>query len=763
MKAHSHIVFYCLLISLIITQSCVKPKADSKYRIGVSQCVMDDEWRKAMIREMQIEASNYDNIEIIVKDAQLNNHIQIRQIEELIAEQVDVLIISPLESEPITHIAEKAYKKGIPTIITDRKINSDLYTSYVGANNYDIGLAAGNYALPGLKKDAVILEIWGLQYSSPAQERHQGFVDALITRPDIRFKKIEGEWLYDTALVRLKELAWPLDVDYIYSHNDMMAIATREYFVEKDPLHGHLMPVIGVDAVSGAGLEAVADGRIDVSFLYPTGGAEVLQTAMKILNGEEVEKNRLLQTGLINKENAKTHLIQSSQLLNYQQQIERQRNRLQSLFDDFYYVRSSLYIISCLMLGFILLSIYTFRINKKLKSRNKDLRTINKREEEQREKLVLLNAEIKAVTAQKMQFFTNISHEVRTPLTLIIGPLDKLINQVNDSAILSDLQLIKRNADHLLHVINQILDFRKLDKPENKVHLQAQNIVSFVEEIKVYFDSLARSKQIKYEFSATTDNLIFEFDADLMEKVIINLLSNAFKFTPDKGEITIRIFDDEYNLFIEIADTGIGIQPENISFLFDRFFTSDRKKGSGIGLHMVKEYVTLLRGDIYVKSTPGSGTSFTIQWPKPIVLSDSAETSVSHQAYAVSQLSDEEENSLLSKQYPYTVLIVEDDADVQRFLKDSLSYNFQILTANNGKEALTLLESQNVSLILSDVMMPEMNGFELCKRVKSNDAISYIPVILLTALSDEKQCHSGLSGGADDYIQKPFKIGRAHV
>ena len=137
-----------------------------------------------MIREMQIEASNYDNIEIIVKDTQLNNHIQIRQIEELRAEQVDVLIISPLESEPITHIAEKAYKKGIPTIITDRKINSDLYTSYVGANNYDIGLAAGNYALPGLKKDAVILEIWGLQYSSPAQERHQGFVDALITRPD---------------------------------------------------------------------------------------------------------------------------------------------------------------------------------------------------------------------------------------------------------------------------------------------------------------------------------------------------------------------------------------------------------------------------------------------------------------------------------------------------------------------------------------------------------------------------------------------------
>ena len=225
-----------LFLSITVLASCLfscttSEKNDKKFVIGLSQCMLDDAWRQAMLKEMEIEASNYDNLEIIIKDAHSDNSTQIRQIRELINEKVDVLIISPFQSQPITEAAEEAYRAGIPTIITDRKVNTDLYTTFVGADNYEIGYEAGKYASRYLPPKATILEIWGLASSSPAQERHQGFIDALVKRSDLYFRKVEGEWVYDTARVRLASLEWPFNVDFVYSHNDMMAIAAREYFL----------------------------------------------------------------------------------------------------------------------------------------------------------------------------------------------------------------------------------------------------------------------------------------------------------------------------------------------------------------------------------------------------------------------------------------------------------------------------------------------------------------------------------------------------
>ena len=737
--------FLLVWLTLIVLCGCTSSGKQKRHVIGLSQCMLDDAWREAMINDMRIEASNYDDVEIIIKDAQNNNETQIQQIRDLIRQKVDVLIISPYQSEPITAVAEEAYRAGIPTIITDRKVNTDQYTSFVGANNYEIGLAAGNYAAHYLPPNAIILEIWGLTQTSPAQERHKGFVDALREREDLSFRKIEGQWLVDTARMELRKLEHPEQIDFVYAHNDMMAIAAREYFMAWDSIRGRDLRIIGVDAVAGAGLEAVEDGRINASFLYPTGGEQVIRTAMRIIQGEPVDKFIPLRTAPVDHQSARTLLLQADQLQKYKQRIEAQRSRIDGLSDRFYFLRNSLGVISLLMIGFIALSIYAFYINRKMRQANR--------------KLISLNAEMKEVTAQKLQFFTNVSHEVRTPLTLILAPLDRLIVSLRESPYASDLGLIQKNANRKMRVINQILDFRKVEGKQEKLAVREIDLVPFVGEIKSYFDSMASVRAISYTFTSSIKQCTLWIDPDLLEKVFFNLLSNAFKFTPEGGSVRIELTEEGDRVFIQVIDTGSGIQPANLPHLFDRFYTEDRSMGTGIGLHLVKEYIHMHGGEIRVESEPGQRTTFTVCLRKGKAHfedSDLMETSVSHQAYEASRLDDSETKEILSKTYPYTILITEDDDEVRCFLERELSLHFKIRTAANGKEALRVLEEEEISLVVSDVMMPEMNGFELCRTIKSQLPFSHIPVILLTALTDERQRIFGITGGADDYIQKPF-------
>ena len=737
--------FLLVWLTLIVLCGCTSSGKQKRHVIGLSQCMLDDAWREAMINDMRIEASNYDDMEIIIKDAQNNNETQIQQIRDLIRQKVDVLIISPYQSEPITAVAEEAYRAGIPTIITDRKVNTDQYTSFVGANNYEIGLAAGNYAANYLPPNAIILEIWGLTQTSPAQERHKGFVDALREREDLSFRKIEGQWLVDTARMELRKLEHPEQIDFVYAHNDMMAIAAREYFMAWDSIRGRDLRIIGVDAVAGAGLEAVEDRRINASFLYPTGGEQVIRTAMRIIQGEPVDKFIPLRTAPVDHQSARTLLLQADQLQKYKQRIEAQRSRIDGLSDRFYFLRNSLGVISLLMIGFIALSIYAFYINRKMRQANR--------------KLISLNAEMKEVTAQKLQFFTNVSHEVRTPLTLILAPLDRLIVSLRESPYASDLGLIQKNANRLLRVINQILDFRKVEGKQEKLAVREIDLVPFVGEIKSYFDSMGSVRAISYTFTSSMKQCTLWIDPDLLEKVLVNLLSNAFKFTPEGGSVRIELTEEGDRVFIQVIDTGSGIQPGNLPHLFDRFYTEDRSMGTGIGLQLVKEYIHMHGGEIHVESEPGQRTTFTVCLRKGKAHfedSDLMETSVSHQAYEASRLDDSETKEILSKTYPYTILITEDDDEVRCFLERELSLHFKIRTAANGKDALRVLEEEEISLVVSDVMMPEMNGFELCRTIKSQLLFSHIPVILLTALTDERQRIFGITGGADDYIQKPF-------
>ena len=753
-----------LLVFYLFLSSCSGVEKEEPYVIAFSQCMMDDVWRQAMMLEMNIEASNYDNIRIVIADAKESNETQIKQIQQFIDQKVDVLIISPNQSDSITPIAVEAYRKGIPTIIVDRKIGSEEYTTYVGGDSYEIGRIAGEYASAFLPENATIAEVWGTKLSSPAQERHLGFINGL-KKKNVNIKTVVGNWRREIAKKEVSQLEDFNDIDLVYAHNDVMALGAREAISERDSALVSKIIFLGVDAAfgKGAGLEAVANGLLNASFLYPTGGDQVIRVAMKILNKEQTDKKYILNTAVVEKNTARTLLLQSDQLINYQNRIEQQKRNIDMLFQKFSMLRHSLFLILSLLALLLFFAIYIFYINRKINKKNKQLHIKNKESEEQKQKLICLNEKIEQVTSQKLQFFTNVSHEVRTPLTLIVGPLEKWIKSTPESPLLSDLKLMKKNADRLMRVINQLLDFRKIENNKMGLTISQVDIVAFTENVMSLFEDLAKSKQICYEFVSEIPTCQIWIDQDKMEKVLTNLLSNAFKFTAVGGKISVQIKDGPDKIYIALQDNGIGIDEKDIEKIFDRFYTGSVSSGvgAGIGLHLTQEFVKMHQGQILVESVPNDYTIFTIELLKgkdhlpdcfPLVHPEDRVD------LASTSMNVEKPDDLLAKKYNYTILIVEDDPDIQTYIQSEFAPNFSTLKAGNGAEALAILQSENVSLVLSDVLMPEMNGFELCRRIKSDADLSYIPVVLLTALTDDSQRIYGVSEGADDYIQKPFNI-----
>ena len=756
---------FCLLICILsLTISC-KREGEKKFVVGVSHSSINDSWRKAMVLDMQVKASEYPGLTLQIKDAGEDNDTQIKQIREFIKQRVDLVIISANESEPVTTAAVEAFRAGIPTIIIDRKIYSEEYTTFIGADNYEIGRAAGLFINSLLKKEkTTIVEVWGREGSSSARDRHNGFSDALIHNDNVILKTVYGRWHSKETKENIAALGLFDDIDIVYAHNDVMALAAREAIMEIDPLAVKRIKFIGIDALpgKGKGIEAVSNGYLTASFVYPTGGTTAIKVAWQILNGQPVSKQYALTSALIDKENAGTLYLQTEQLADYQEQIEKQRNNLEEMLSEYRFLQNSVGLI-LLLLGVVgLLALYVIHIFRKVQRKNHELKRTNIQVEQQREELAVANRKIEQATTRKLQFFTNVSHEIKTPLTLILGPLNKLSKELPpDSPLADDIHIIKKNADRLKRVVSQLLDFRKVESNKMDMRVTEIDLITFIEDVSSYFDNMAQSKQIQYSFQHDVSSVMLWVDTDKMEKILANLLSNAFKFTPDGGTVTIRLQDHAGYVILSVEDNGKGIQPQNLSSVFDQFFTADHLTGTGIGLHLTHEFVGMHKGSIRVESEPGKRTVFFVELPKGKSHFDEScvfAPSVTELSSGVANLDTREMDEIVNRTYDYTILIVEDDPDINAYLQKELKPNFRILTAENGLVAVDILAKENVSLVISDVMMPEMNGYELCKRIKSDIVFSHIPVILLTALSDDKQRMYGIASGADEFIQKPFNI-----
>ena len=359
------------------------------------------------------------------------------------------------------------------------------------------------------------------------------------------------------------------------------------------------------------------------------------------------------------------------------------------------------------------------------------------------------------INEMKLRFFTNISHDLRTPLTLIITPLQILLNDATNESMLKKLSTIYKNAQQLLTLINSLLDFRKLDVGAETLNLKSGDFVSMVREIYNSFCVYANERNVSFSLFSEMETLLMQFDLDKMQKTLTNLLSNAFKYTPDGGIIKIHITKEDDNVCVSVSDSGLGIRDEEKEFVFDRFYQAPQKlekTGSGIGLHIANGYVSLHGGVIAVTDNVPHGSIFTVKIP--FVEVELIAESV------IEEVLDEDEdmvnsNSLTTKPI---LLFVDDNTDLCEFMADNLGNEYSVIIANNGQEAMAQLDKFDVTIVVSDVMMPVMSGTELCKQIKTNIYWSHIPVILLTARTAEEYVIEGLQLGADDYIVKPFNI-----
>jgi len=374
------------------------------------------------------------------------------------------------------------------------------------------------------------------------------------------------------------------------------------------------------------------------------------------------------------------------------------------------------------------------------------------------------------IDEMKFRFFTNISHEFRTPLTLIISPVEKLLQESKTEEEKSLLSIIQRNALGLLELVNQLLDFRKLDVQKDTLNISVGDIVAFIKDICYSFTELANRKTINFSFLTSVSELRIEFDPEKMRKIISNLLSNAFKFTPNGGKIDVNMGmiqlmnDDKQLLKISVSDSGIGIPAKDLERIFERFYRVENPKnghqtGTGVGLHIVSEYVKLHHGDIGVESKLEKGSIFTITIPATQHLQEEI-ISQNIAIEIVPETKTEEEEAVVEEQRKKLplMLIVDDNEDFRNFISALFTENYRILKAEDGEMAFQLILDKMPDLIISDVMMPKIDGFELCRMVKQDIRVSHIPIILLTAKAGEENKYKGLESGAEDYIAKPFNM-----
>lgn len=780
------VILFCLIGMTACRQDA------PRFRIGVAQC-SDDSWRHKMNDEILREAMFYDGVSVEIRSAGDDNRQQAEDVRYFIDKGVDLLIISANEATPMTPIVEEAYQKGIPVILVDRKILSDKYTAYISADNYEIGRAVGNYMASTLKGKGNVVELTGLSGSTPAMERHQGFMAAISNFPDIKLiDKADAAWEREPAEVAMDSiLRRHPKIDAVYAHNDRIAPgayqAARKAGREKE------MIFVGIDALPGKGngLELVLDSVLNATFIYPTNGDKVLQLAMNILETKPYPRETIMNTAVVDRTNAHVMQLQTAHISELDEKIETLNGRIDGYLSRVATQQVVMYggLVILLLVAGLLVVVYNSlrsknRLNRELSEQKRQLEEQRDKLEEQRDQLeqqrdklaeqrdqlIQLSHQLEEATHAKLVFFTNISHDFRTPLTLVADPVEHLLA---DKTLSDDqhrmLLLVQRNVNILLRLVNQILDFRKYENGKMEYTPVPVDILSSFKGWNESFLAAARKKHIHFSFDNMPDTDYHTLaDVEKLERIYFNLLSNAFKFTPENGKVTVRLSaltkEDDRWIRFTVSNTGSMISAEHIRNIFDRFYKIDmHHAGSGIGLALVKAFVEMHGGTISVESDEKQGTVFTVDLPvrtcacETSSLEESPVSSVSEASSLNDALPIEEEE--LEKNYDSSkpsVLIIDDNVDIRSYVHGLLHTDYTVIEAADGSEGIRKAMKYVPDLIISDVMMPGIDGIECCRRLKSELQTCHIPVILLTACSLDEQKIQGYDGGADSYISKPF-------
>ena len=747
----------------LVCLSCTKSKP--KYVIGVSQC-SGDIWRDKLNEELHMGTYFHDDVELLYASADDNDEKQIEQIDAFVSEGINLLIVSPNQVATISPAIDRAYDRGIPVIVFDRKTSSKKFTAYIGADNEDMGHEMGEYIAAQLKGKGRVLEIMGLKGSSPAIERHEGFVRALQKYPGIQLvASLQGDWTEDSGRKAIEELRKTdpqkvKDIDYVFGQNDRMAVGAYHAL---DGEHNPQTRYCGIDALpsKGGGMECVRDGILTASYIYPTHGDEVLQLAINILKGKNYEKENPLKGALVTKDNAHVLLLQNEEMTRQKGELE----QLHTKVDDTLAVlnNQNVSLITLIIIVFLLIALCTYAYWAYL-TKARYSQQLQESYERQRQ----LTSEIEEMTKAQLMFFTNVSHEFRTPLTLIADPVDHLLedNTLTDSNR-HLLGMVRRNVHVLMQLVNEILDFRKVQSGKMELQLSSFDLRDAVAGWLADFEATARKKNISLVSQLPEEAMPIEADLTKVARIYFNLMSNALKFTPEGGTIDTRLRHDGTNCVLTVADTGVGMDENDRKHVFDRFYQiKGTSGGTGIGLSLVRSFAEMHHGTATVESSKGEGSAFTITLPtrqpsvdnvphsEPCDILTSITSDPAPSAME-SPLENEQVTVPADADRP-TILVIDDNADVRDYLRTLLSPRYNVVVAVNGEAGLQEASREVPDLVVCDVMMPIMNGLEFCNRMKSETATSHIPVILLTARTLESQQTEGYEHGADSYITKPF-------
>lgn len=586
---------------LFLLSGCSKP--GTPYFVGISQC-SEDIWRYKQNKELEMGSYIFDNINLELMSADDSDQLQIQQIQEFVDKKVNLLIVAPNSTNKVTDVLDKAYDRGIPIILFDRKTNSDKFTAFMGADNYNIGQTMGKLIAGHMKGAGTLVEITGLKGSSPAIERHNGFIDALKQYPGIRVISSElGDWTEKSGEKAMEEVLLKYDgrIDCLFGHNDRLAIGARRVAMS----HGiNNIIYYGVDALPtpGGGIELVQKGILRASYIYPTQGIELMRLAKKILEGQSFERVNLLQSAIVDKSNADLMLMQYKELERTNVDIEMLKGKIDVYFSQVNVQRKVITFFTILVILVILLALLVYRSYLVKTRLNYQLKIVNNKLEERNTEQHKLYKQLEDMADARMVSFTNVGHQLRTPLTLISGPVEQL--KCDTSLKKEQRQLVDmmhRNLGNLLKLVDEILDFRKIGIDEPKI---------------IGNDTLP--------IAPSTDDLV------------------------------------KYDLIDET----------------------------------------------------------TVEKPE--------------------------------------VLVVDDNADIRELLKTILQDMYRVTLADNGEMGLKKAKMLVPDLIVSDVMMPVMDGLEMCRMIKNDSVTCHIPVLMLTARTLEEHRVEGYAHGADAYLTKPF-------
>lgn len=775
------------LINATIILTLLSCSQEKEYTIGVSQC-SEDIWRDEVNKELRMEAMLKQDINLIIKSVKDDSNRQIADIESFIKEGVDLIVVSPNESSALTPVISKAFQSGIPVILFDRKIQTNDYTAFIGANNYRLAYQLGTYLAERIHQNGNVVILRGLLGSTADTERYNGFMDAIKQCPGINIvAERHANYFRNQANIQMGRIIDNIgidNIDAVFAMNDQMAAGADDAIQPYNP--GKKPFIVGIDGLSvpGGGLDYIGQGKIDASFIYPTGGDKIIDVAYNILNGLPYERENILNSGVIDRSNYTTYKLQSEQIAQRQRSLDQLSSLLNNNLFLFRQQKTITWILVCFVFLFLILFAILLKVNKsnrwlnmKLQAQNEEIRgqvtTLN----EQKDKLNTMSEQLKLATNAKLMFFTDISHEFKTPITLIMGTVAELFKSTNLVPEEREmLTIAQRNSAKLMSLLNQILEFRAYEHEQLTLKCKMDYFDKFLANINTMFKPLAAQKHITLSFSAqpgeseSDNNYFFSFDAEKVEKIYFNILSNAFKFTNDGGIIRVILRHDEQTkgklVKLSIFNSGSYIPKEKQNDIFRRFYHIDGKtNNSGIGLALAKALTLTHKGTIEVESEQFVGTTFTITLPTDLEVSKSAigasdEREFKYTSTEIALLLPqanspehflEKEDSSKPK-----ILVIEDNEDMRRYLHGILCQDYNVLLASDGQEGIDKAVKNIPAVVISDVMMPKADGYEVAAKLKNNIITQDVPIILLTAYDSDEQRLSGYKAGADSYIVKPF-------